>query len=353
MVRCTSWLAVVASLVTVWFAGVALAQNPAVNSTEAKDATAQVQRQVTQPYNNQPLWSEVRSGAPQTTTVRGRETNILIQPQGQTWRALRAPIAFWGGVLFALAVAGLAGFYLLRGAMTVEQRSGDIVIERFSAADRYAHWLMAIVWTTLAVTGLILSLGKAVLLPLIGYTLFSWLAQLAKALHNFMGPILLVAIPWLFVRFIRDNGIGMEDLRWFLNIKGYFQDHEYPSHRFNGGEKLVFWFVLVVFSTILLVTGLVLVFPNFDQTRSTMQIANVVHMVSAYLAIALALVHIYLGTIGQAGAYRAMRDGYVTGAWAKHHHVRWYNDVVAGKARQKVVDPRLIEEAPSGRPKVA
>jgi len=353
MVRCTSWRAAVVALVTVWFAGAALAQNPAVNSTEAKDAAAQAQRQVTQPYNNQPLWSEVRSGAPQTTTVRGRETNILIQPQGQTGRALRAPIAFWGGVLVALAIAGLAGFYLLRGQMTVEKRAGDIVIERFSPADRYSHWLMAIVWTTLAITGLILSLGKAVLLPLIGYTLFSWLAQLAKALHNFMGPILIVAIPWLFVRYIRDNGIGMEDLRWFLNIKGYFQDHEYPSHRFNGGEKLVFWFVLVVFSTILLATGLVLVFPNFDQTRSTMQIANLLHMVAAYLSIALALVHVYLGTLGQEGAYRAMRDGYVTGTWAKHHHVRWYNDVIAGKARQKVVDPRTIEEAPSGRPKVA
>ncbi len=99
--------------------------------------------------------------------------------------------------------------------------------------DRYAHWTVAIMWVTLAITGLILSLGKSVLLPLIGYTLFSWLATLAKNLHNFVGPILIIGVPWLFLRFIRDNGIGMDDVRWFTNIMGYFKGHEYPSRPFQ------------------------------------------------------------------------------------------------------------------------
>jgi len=97
--------------------------------------------------------------------------------------------------------------------------------------------------------------------------------------------------------------------------------------------------VLVLFSTILIVSGLVLVFPNFNQTRATMQIANVTHMVAAYLAMALACVHIYLGTIGMTGAYRAMRDGYVDESWAKHHHLRWYEQIVAGTSRDKFVQP--------------
>ena len=91
-------------------------------------------------------------------------------------------------------------------------------------------------------------------------------------------------------------------------------------------------------STILIVSGLVLVFPNFDQTRSTMQVSNVVHMVAAYVAIALACVHIYLGTIGMTNAYRAMRDGYVDESWAKHHHLRWYEDILVGRAREKFVE---------------
>ena len=317
-------------------AGLASAQSPAVNPKEATQATAEQQRQITQPLNNQPVWSEVRSGAPQVTTVRGRETNVLIQPEGQTWRALRVPIVFWGGLLFALAVVGLAVFYLLRGEMRAPRRAGDRIIERFTPMDRYAHWTVAIVWVLLAITGLILSLGKSVLLPLIGYTLFSWLATLAKTLHNFAGPILIIGVPWLFFRFVRDNGIGADDFRWFMNIKGYFTGHEYPSRRFNAGEKLVFWFVLVLASTTLIVTGLILLFPNFDQLRSTMQVANVIHMVAAYLSIALACVHIYLGTIGMEGAYRAMRDGYVDASWAEHHHLLWYKEVAAGKAPRKI-----------------
>jgi formate dehydrogenase subunit gamma len=341
----------VASLViaALWFAAasVSYAQTqtptPALTPENSSPAAA-AQRQAVQPLNNAPIWREVRSGTPQVTTVRGRETNILIQPEGETWRALRVPVVFWGGMLFALSILGLAVFYLIRGPLDVpaNEKRGGRLIERFAPMDRYAHWLLAITWVTLAITGLILSLGKSVLLPLIGYTLFSWLAILAKNLHNFVGPVLIVAVPFLFIRFIRDNGVGIDDVKWFLNLKSYFQGHEHPSGRFNAGEKVVFWFVLVIFSTILIVSGLVLVFPNFDQTRSTMQVANVVHMVASYIAIALALVHIYLGTIGMVDAYRAMRYGYVDESWAKHHHLRWYEDVAAGRARQKFVDPNAV-----------
>lgn len=326
-------------------AGVASAQSPAVNPKEADYAKQQQQRQVAQPLNNQPVWSEVRSGAPQITTVRGRETNVLIQPEGQTWRAARVPLAAAGGLLFALALAGLAAFYMLWGQMAVAEKPGDLVIERFAPVDRWAHWFLAISWVALAITGLILSFGKAVLLPLIGYTLFSWLATLAKILHDFIGPILIVAMPLMFVRYLRNNGVGVNDLKWFLNIGGYFKGHEYPSGKFNAGEKFLFWIVLVVLSTILIVSGLILVFPNFDQARQTMQIANIVHMAAAYVAMALAVVHIYLGTIGVTGAYRAMRYGYVDASWAKHHHLRWYEQVVAGKAREKFVQPDAVPPA--------
>lgn len=317
----------------------AFAQSPAVSPKDMDYAKEQQQQQVRQPYNNAPVWSEVRSGAPQISTVTGREAAILIQSSGETWRAARVPIASVGGALVALAILGLAVFYMLRGEMSVPEKPGERRIQRFTPLDRYAHWVLAITWVTLAVTGLVLSLGKAVLLPLIGYTLFSWLAVLSKNLHNFIGPILIVAVPLMFVRFVRSNGLGAEDFKWFLNIFGYFKGHEYPSDKFNAGEKLVFWLVLVLFSTVLVVSGLVLLFPNFNQTRQTMQIANLVHMGTAYLAISLALVHIYLGTIGMAGAYRAMRDGDVSESWAEHHHVRWYQKVVAGKAQEKFVQP--------------
>ena len=304
----------------------------------ADPAQQQAERQAVQPGNNAPVWREIRSGVPQYTSIPGTETGVLIQSRGQTWREVRVPIAFWGGLLLAVAVAGLAVFYLIRGPMTVDEKPTGRLIERFTLADRVAHWLLAITWVILAITGIILSLGKVVLLPVVGYTLFSWLAVLSKSLHNFVGPILIVAVPWMFVKYVRDNGIGVDDVKWFINIMGYFKGHEHPSGRFNAGEKLVFWVVLVVLTTVLVVTGLILNFANLGQGRATMQTANVLHMVAAYLAIALALVHIYLGTIGMKGAYKAMRTGYVDETWARHHHERWYEEIKAGKSRQKYAD---------------
>lgn len=332
----------------------AQAQSPTPAPTpENTSPAAQAQRQSAQPLNNAPVWREVRSGAPQVTTVRGRETNVLIQTQGETWRSLRVPVIFVGGMLVALGILALALFYLIRGSLdlSADEKRGGRLIERFRPMDRYVHWLLAITWVTLAITGLILSLGKSVLLPVIGYTLFSWLAIVAKNLHNFVGPVLIVAVPLLFVRFVRDNGIGIEDIKWFLNIWGYFTGHEYPSGKYNAGEKLVFWLLLVILSTVLVASGLVLVFPNFDQTRSTMQLANVAHVIAAYLAISLALVHVYLGTIGMVGAYKAMRDGYVDESWAKHHHLRWYEDVMAGRAREKFADAPATVPSATARPR--
>jgi len=307
---------------------------------ENTSPAAEAQRQEVQPFNNAPVWREVRSNTPgtTTTTVVGRETNVLIQPQGQTWRTLRnSDISVFGGLALVVLFLVIATFYWIKGTLALHEPPTGRVILRFTWLDRVIHWSTAITFSILAISGLIMLFGKAVLLPLIGYTLFSWLATLAKTIHNFIGPLLIIGVPWLFVRFIRDNGISGDDVRWFANIIGYFKGHEYPSDRFNAGEKIVFWLVLVVASTVLIVTGLILVFPNFDQTRSTMQVTNVVHMIAAYLSIALACVHVYLGTIGMEGAYRAMRDGYVDESWAEHHHLRWYQRVAAGKARQKFV----------------
>src|SRR6202030_3971520 len=158
-------------------------------------------------------------------------------------------------------------------------RPGERVIERFKPADRIAHWLLAIVWVTLAITGLILSLGKAVLLPLIGYTLFSWLAVLGKNLHNFTGPLFSICVVILFFNFVRDNFPGPGDWQWIRHFGGLGSKHEPPSGRFNAGEKLWFWGGACVLGIIVTMSGFVLDFPNFNQTRQTMQIAHVIHSI--------------------------------------------------------------------------
>jgi formate dehydrogenase subunit gamma len=319
---------------------------------EAADPAAQqVEREKTQPLNNAPVWREVRSGVPAETTVVGRETNVLIQPTlrlpglpavsaGEAWRLARPPLSTAGGAIIALSLLALAAFYRWRGPITVHGKPTGRLIRRFSPAERLVHWTVAISFSILGITGLVMGLGKYVLLPVFGHTLFAWLAVVSKALHNFTGPVFAVFLPILIVIFIRDNLPKAYDLEWLKTFGGMMskEGRDAPSGRFNAGEKLLFAALPCFLSVILVVTGFILDFPNFDQTRNVMQLANLVHMISALLGITVAFFHIYLGTIGQRGAYQAMRTGYVDEAWAKEHHSQWYADVKAGKSAQTFAD---------------
>jgi len=309
----------------------AAAQSPAVSPKEEQFATKQQAQQRTQPLNNEPVWNEVRSGLKQYTSVQGRETNVLVQPSGQTWRALRVPLSTGGGFLVAFALLVLAAFYLWRGAIEVHGPPTGRLIERFTLVERAVHWTVAIAFATLALTGLIITFGKAVLLPLIGYTLFSWLAILAKNLHNFVGPILVIALPILIVVFVGENLFRAYDWNWLKKGGGMITGEHVPAGKANAGQKILFWLMVVALGLTLCVTGLILDFPNFNQTRQTMQASNVVHMVAGLFATCLLLGHVFLGTIGMKGAWDAMRTGYVDETWAKEHHEYWYNEVKGGK----------------------
>lgn len=334
------WVAAAAAAL---YLGAALAQSPAVNPKEAAEAKAQQKQQVTQPLNNAPVWSEVRSGQPQYTSLPGRETNVLMQPQGQTWRALRVPVATAGGFLVAAALIILAAFYFWRGPITVHGAPTGRKIERFTVIERAVHWTVAITFAALALTGLILTFGKTILLPIIGYTLFSWLATLAKLLHNFVGPILVVALPIMIVLFMRENLFKAYDLHWLKKGGGMLTGEHVPAGKANAGQKILFWVMVVILGLTLCVTGLILDFPNFNQTRQTMQDANLIHMIAGIVATCLLLGHVYLGTIGMKGAWDAMRTGYVDETWAREHHEYWYNEVKSGREAGEGAAARPVE----------
>jgi len=324
-------------------------QSPATNAVDADYAKQQQQRQVVQPLNNQPVWSEVRSGSPQFTSLPGRETNVLIQPEGQTWRALRnSQVSVFAGWALVAMVIVIGAFYFWKGTMQLHEPPTGRRIRRFTTWQMAIHWATAWTFVALAVTGLIIVFGKNVLLPLLGYTLFSWLAILAKNVHNFVGPLFFVCILLMFGTYVRDNFWRSYDWNWIRHFGGLMSKHDVPSGKFNAGEKVWFWGGVLVFGLIVSISGFVLDFPNFNQTRNTMQIANIVHLTIAALFMLGGLGHIYMGTIGMAGAYRAMTDGYVDETWAKEHHLYWYEDIKAGKIPTEPDDAPVPMAAPSG-----
>jgi formate dehydrogenase subunit gamma len=305
----------------------------------------QAERQLVQPGNNAPVWRDVRSGDPGYTSIKGQETNVLIQPNmrllgqapitaGEAWRLFRnnliTPI---GGWLFLAVVVAVGVFYWLKGPVKVHEPPTGRLIRRFTPFERYIHWVMGISFAILGVTGLILLLGKYVLLPVIGHTLFGWLGSLSKNLHNFVGPIFALSLLVFIIAYVKDNVPRGYDFKWFGSAGGMFGGKHVPSGKFNAGEKAWFWVGVVVLSLIVSVTGLILNFPNFDQVRAVMIQANILHGIAAMAVIILSLGHIYMGTIGVEGAYQSMRFGYVDEAWAKEHHQLWYEDVKSGKVR--------------------
>jgi formate dehydrogenase subunit gamma len=136
-----------------------------------------------------------------------------------------------------------------------------------------------------------------------------------------------VCIVLLLINFVRDNFPEPGDWQWIRNFGGLLTGRETPSGKFNAGEKLWFWGGACVLGIVVSISGYVLDFPNFDQTRSTMQVANVVHSIGAILFMLGSMGHIYMGTLGMEGAYDAMKTGYVDETWAKEHHGYWYRQV--------------------------
>ena len=320
---------------------------PATGAAQSQDdpAKQQAERQLVQPGNNAPVWRDVRSGDPGYTSIKGQETNVLIQPTmrlpgqpaltgGEAWRLFRNGVITPFGGWLVLAVVVLIGlFFWWKGPVKLHGPPSGRLIQRFTAFERYIHWVLAISFCILGLTGLVILFGKYVLLPVIGYTLFAWLTSLSKNLHNFVGPLFVLSLLVFIPGYLRDNLPRAGDFKWFGSFGGMFGGKHVPSGKYNGGEKAWFWLGVVVLSLVVSVSGLILLFPNFDQVRAVMIQANIVHAIAAIAVIVLALGHIYMGTIGVEGAYQNMRYGYTDETWAKEHHQLWYEDVKAGRVK--------------------
>jgi formate dehydrogenase subunit gamma len=315
-----------------------------VAPAEPKPDETNAQRSKTQPGNNAPFWREVK-GQQGFTTLPGAEKGTLIQPfvdypgstfttAGEAWRQVRNNVIIpYGGALLAIMLLACAIFYWQRGSLGGHEADTGRRIERFTPFERAAHWSNATAFVILAVSGLVMAFGKFILLPIIGGTLFGWLTYALKTAHNFAGPVFAVSLVIVIGTFIKDNFPRKEDLTWLARAGGLFGGAEAPSHRFNAGEKGLFWVGVFALGLVVVASGLFLdkLVPGFVYTRGEMQIAHMIHAAAAVLMMTAFIGHIYMGTLGMKGAFSAMRTGYVDEAWAREHHPLWADDICAGK----------------------
>lgn len=306
------------------------------------------ERAKVQPGNNAPMWRQVGQGTTGYSSLpksEAPEAGNLIQPfvqypgsrftnAGEAWRQVRNNwIIPYGAALLFVTLLALAIFYFARGTIGLHGAETGRKIERFTPFERATHWSNAIAFVTLAISGIVMAFGKFFLLPILGTALFGYLTYALKTIHNFVGPLFVVTTVFMIVTFIRSNWPTLADLKWLRHAGGLFGGKEVPSHRFNAGEKAVFWGGVLFLGTFVIGSGLFLekLLPGFVYTRGEMQIAHMIHAVATLCMMAMIMGHIYIGTLGMSGAYKAMRTGYVDETWAKEHHELWYDDIVAGK----------------------
>jgi formate dehydrogenase subunit gamma len=260
---------------------------------------------------------------------------VLMQPAGRQWDHFHEITLRWLGAIVILGmIVALGAAYLIMGRLRISKGRSGQKVRRFSPFERFSHWVTAVSFVTLALTGLNITFGKIVLLPMIGPEAFSSLSQAAKYVHNFVSAAFVIGLVLIVALWIKDNIPRKVDVDWVKQGGGFIKSKHAPSGRFNAGEKLVFWFALGA-GVGVIISGYLLMFPFYVTDIAGMQIAQVVHAVIAILFVAVIIAHIYIGTLGMEGAFEAMATGDVDFNWAKEHHDLWLAQQLANNERQE------------------
>ncbi|WP_375262162.1 formate dehydrogenase subunit gamma [Palleronia sp.] len=260
-------------------------------------------------------------------TIPDDKLGVLVQPEGRTWRAFRIQGLYYTAMtVILLTIALLGGFYLWRGTIKLESGRSGRWVPRFGSIERFAHWTTAISFLTLALTGLTVTFGRYLLIPILGHYTYTPLATAAKSLHNWSAIPFVIGLVLMLAVWIKDNIPSRADWLWIKKAGGMFErtgSFHPETARFNAGQKIIFWSVILG-GTTLAISGYFLMAPFYFTGVSGMQIGHVIHSLSAVVMIAVILCHIYIGTLGMEGAFDAIGRGKVDENWAIEHHHGWY-----------------------------
>lgn len=194
-------------------------------------------------------------------------------------------------------------------------------IERFSFAERAAHWMSAASFLYAALSGL--SLWTPALYWL---TAVFGGGEAVRRWHPWAGVVFALVLGKMFLGWAKDMKLDASDRRWLANAHRYaVHDHDgLPEPgRFNGGQKMLFW-TQTIAAAVLFASGLVLWFPEAAAATVSLRLAAVLlHPLAAIVSLAGIIVHVYMGTAAVPGAFRGMVHGWVDREWAESHHPKW------------------------------
>jgi len=296
------------------------------------------------------IWRQIRQGGQGTVVGHNPKAGLMIQSQGEDWRQIRDGVlpmySAWAitGMLILLCL-----FYAIRGRVKISHGRSDRTVTRFSLIERGAHWLLASSFIILAITGLNLVFGKELIMPVFGKEFFASFTEFGKFVHNYVGFAFMVSLAVIAVMWIAHNLPSRHDITWFLKGGGLIGLGHPPAKKFNAGQKIIFWTVILCGVSISL-SGWALLNP-FETTMmaDTAALANNVlgtsfavseigpiqeqqlqtlwHSIMAVVMIVIVVAHIYIGSVGMEGALDAMTSGEVDENWAMEHHSLWVEEM--------------------------
>lgn len=208
------------------------------------------------------------------------------------------------------------------------KRNPDDLV-RYTATERVNHWVVAITFILLALSGL--AFFHPMFYPLV--QLFgggTW----TRILHPFIGVVMVLSFISLFLRFWKLDIMTPADWEWLRHAREMAEGNESgmpKMGKYNGGQKMLFW-LLVICMVVLLVSGFIMWRAYFSALFPVglIRFASVAHAAIALLMILLIIGHIYMA-IWTKGSIRAMVDGTVSRPWAKQHHALWYEEMTKGE----------------------
>ncbi len=291
------------------------------------------------------MWRNVRQGAAGSVSIPDKKAGLLVQSDGEMWRIIRnGPLVRYGAWAMGATLLLLALFFLVRGRVPIDKGWSGRTLTRFDNLERASHWLLAGSFIILALTGLNILYGRTVVMPLVGKELFASLSMYGKWLHNYVGFAFMVGLLLTLLIWLRHNLPDRYDFGWLIRGGGMFSKASHPpARKFNAGQKILFWLVILGGISISL-SGIAMLFPFqaplFAKTFAflnmfgfelptvltplqEMQYATTWHGIVALFLICVIFAHIYIGTIGMVGAFAAMGTGEVDENWAKQHHSVW------------------------------
>ena len=176
----------------------------------------------------QQLLKELRQAIQGRGTHPGRRspTCSSIRPAATGSSGIEVTLRWIGAIAVLGALALMVIFYLLRGMIRIEGGRSGRTIVRFNAFERFVHWLTASCFIVLALSGLNITFGKALLLPLLGPEAFTTWSELAKYAHNYLSFPFTIGVVLIFLTWIGGNIPNAADVEWFKSGGGIFGEHD-------------------------------------------------------------------------------------------------------------------------------